>query len=72
MTILKKWRIHNCMHGEFLTGIVYGHHKIDDGKYVKTSPIVSVKNNYDYLILTTFSGTVYYLHKDDAAEDEDD
>lgn len=41
----------------YLGGKVYGHPKFEDGKEVRTSPVVSVKGRE----ITTGSGSVYLL-----------
>lgn len=42
-----------------LYGRVYGHPKVEDGKEVRTSPIISHQGKY----VTTQSGTVYFLEE---------
>lgn len=48
-----------------LLGYVYSDSRFDDGCYIKTSRIKTVEDCGDHKEVTTKSGTIYYIAKDD-------
>lgn len=50
----------------YLQGNVYGHPRIADGTFVTTSRITNVVNKGKKRIITTRSGSVYYLSMEEA------
>lgn len=48
-----------------LQGNAYGHPRFEDGDPVNTSRIVEVNDRGDYKEVTTRSGSVYALYKED-------
>ena len=75
MIILKNWCVggDNWMAPECRTyrlhGNVYGHSRFDDGSPVTTSRIVAIKDKGDHKEVSTGSGSVYMLYKDDVDPD---
>ena len=71
MITLKNW----CVGGDnwtapecrayHLYGEVYGHPNFEDGASVKTSRIVAIEDKGDHKEVSTGSGSVYVLYKDD-------
>lgn len=48
-----------------LQGNVYGNYRFPDGTYVNTSRIVGIEDKGTHKEVTTASGSVYELHKED-------
>lgn len=48
-----------------LQGDVYGNDKFPDGTYVHTSRIIGIEDKGTHKEVTTASGSVYELHKED-------
>lgn len=73
MATLKNWRTSlnqpwSPIVGEremFLMGHVYGHTQFKDGTSVATSIVKKVEDKGTHKEVTTFSGTVYQLYKED-------
>ena len=66
MPRLKNWSVRSDFSSlNQLWGNVYGHPRFEDGKLVSTSYITDIKEVGDHKEVTTFSGSVYHLYKED-------
>lgn len=70
--ILRDWSVvtknpYDLVEKHYLQGRVYGHPRFEDGTLVTTSRIEEIRVEGDYKEVTTRSGSIYYLHKNDVS-----
>ena len=65
--LIKNWAVGMRNEGEYslpsacLTGAVYSHPSYEDGYVISTSPIVKIRKVGNIAIVTTRSGSIYFI-----------